>query len=44
MGFQKEKSCGIPFLIALIKKHTTLQVPVFENEASSFIPADEDLF
>jgi len=44
IGFQKEKSCGIPFLIALIKKHTTLQVPVFENETSSFIPADEDLF
>ena len=43
-GFGKEKNCGIPFLIALIKKHTKLVVPVFESKTSSFIPADGDLF
>jgi len=43
-GFSKEKNTGIPFLIALIKKHTKLNVPVFESKTSSFIPADKDLF
>jgi len=43
-GFNKEKNTGIPFLIALIKKHTKLNMPVFESKTSSFIPADEDLF
>jgi hypothetical protein len=43
-GFNKEKNSGIPFLIALIKKHTKLNAPVFESKTSSFIPAEQDIF
>jgi len=40
-GFSKEFSCGGPFLIAQMKKSTTLKTPTVDN---AFTPANKDLW
>jgi hypothetical protein len=40
-GFQKEFSCGGPFLVAQLKKSTKLKVPTLD---SSFVTAKKDLW